>query len=42
MRTVCGDLTGSYLEGLSGITRLMKEVNLDDFDEIDDNEDGEI
>lgn len=35
VREVCADVTGKYLEQLSGVTQLMAQVNLDDFDELD-------
>lgn len=38
MREVCADVTGRYLEQLSGVTQLMANVSLGDFD-TDDFED---
>jgi hypothetical protein len=35
VREVCADVSGSHLEALSGITKLMAQVNLDDFNDED-------
>lgn len=35
IREVCADVSGRYLEQLSGVTQLMANVNVDDFEDDD-------